>query len=265
MFLAINPGRVAGTLPGTRDHRSGLRPAGGVDRRRASASRRRSLGYTVVDRRHRGRDASVTIDPGACGRTARPRRKTQQLLEHVAKRHAEAGRGRGAQDAAAVDRAAGAAEPAGGGRAHPRHAHHRRDAGRARRRAPRIRASSPPRCASRSAASIVQQIYGPASELDVIALEPELERVLLQVMNLAGHGAGLEPGLADTLSREAAAAVAAAGRPGPAGRAAGARPAARCRWRGSCGAASPALRVLGHSEIPDARTIRVSVMVGGKR
>ena len=27
----------------------------------------------------------------------------------------------------------------------------------------------------------------------------------------------------------------------------------------------PGVRVLGHSEIPDARTIRVSVMVGGKR
>ena len=43
----------------------------------------------------------------------------------------------------------------------------------------------------------------------MIALDPELERVLQQVMNLAGQdAAGVEPDLADNLSREVAAAVA---------------------------------------------------------
>ena len=113
--------------------------------------------------------------------------------------------------------------------------------------------------------SIVQQLYGTASEINVIALDPELERVLLQVMNLAGQDAsGVEPDLADNLSREAAAAVAqqeTLGQPTVLLVPDRLRlPLARLLRRGVPGA-----RVLGHSEIPDARTIRVSVMVGGKR
>jgi flagellar biosynthesis protein FlhA len=113
--------------------------------------------------------------------------------------------------------------------------------------------------------SIVQQLYGTAPEIDVIALDPELERVLLQVMNMAGPDAsGVEPDLADNLSREAAAAAAQQETLGlPTVVLVPDRlrqPLARLLRRGAPGA-----RVLGHSEIPDARTIRVSVMVGGKR
>lgn len=53
------------------------------------------------------------------------------------------------------------------------------------------------------APAIVQQIYGPAKELDVIALEPELERLVTQALN-SPHGAALDPGVADTLARSAA-------------------------------------------------------------
>ena len=53
------------------------------------------------------------------------------------------------------------------------------------------------------APSIVQQIYGPTRELDVIALEPELERMVTQALN-SPHGAALDPGVADTLTRSAA-------------------------------------------------------------
>jgi len=113
--------------------------------------------------------------------------------------------------------------------------------------------------------SIVQQLYGTSQDISVIALDPELERVLVQVLGLAGgEGAGLEPDLAESLSREVGNAVRqqeALGQPTvllvP----------DRLRWplsrlfrRGA-----PGLRVLAHSEIPDARTIRVSTMVGGKR
>jgi len=113
--------------------------------------------------------------------------------------------------------------------------------------------------------SIVQQLYGTAPEIDVIALDPELERVLLQVMNMAGPDAsGVEPDLADNLSREAAAAAAQQETLGlPTVVLVPDRlrqPLARLLRRGA-----PGTRVLGHSEIPDARTIRVSVMVGGKR
>ena len=81
------------------------------------------------------------------------------------------------------------------------------------------------------APAIVQQIYGPARELDVIALEPELERLVTQALN-SPHGAALDPGVADTLTRSAADTRARAGRPGPAGLPAGARPDPRRRWRG---------------------------------
>jgi flagellar biosynthesis protein FlhA len=53
------------------------------------------------------------------------------------------------------------------------------------------------------APAIVQQIYGPSKELDVIALEPELERLVTQALN-SPHGAALDPGVADTLTRSAA-------------------------------------------------------------
>ena len=113
--------------------------------------------------------------------------------------------------------------------------------------------------------AIVQQLYGTAMELSVIALEPELERVLQQVLGLAGaEGAGIEPDLAESLGREVANAVRqqeALGQPSVLLVPDRLRlPLARMLRRGT-----PALRVLAHSEIPDARTIRVSAMVGGKR
>jgi flagellar biosynthesis protein FlhA len=113
--------------------------------------------------------------------------------------------------------------------------------------------------------AIVQQLFGTAAELDLIALEPELERVLTQVMGLAGgDGAGIEPDLAESLVREVDRAVhqqQAQGLPTVLLVPDRLRmPLARLLRRGA-----PALRVLGHGEIPDARTIRVSATVGGKR
>ena len=48
----------------------------------------------------------------------------------------------------------------------------------------------------------MQQIYGPVKELDVIALEPDLERMVTQALT-SPHGAVLDPGVADTLTRQA--------------------------------------------------------------
>ena len=53
------------------------------------------------------------------------------------------------------------------------------------------------------APAIVQQIYGPVRELDVIAIEPDLERLLTQALTSAG-GPMLDPGVADHLTRQAA-------------------------------------------------------------
>ena len=111
------------------------------------------------------------------------------------------------------------------------------------------------------APSIVQQIYGPVQELDVIALEPELERIVTQALN-SPHGAALDPGVADTLARSAAES---AKRQEDLGHPACLlvpdlirAPMARLLKR-----AAPRLRVLGHSEIPETHSIRIGSIIGG--
>ncbi|HPG77632.1 MAG TPA: flagellar biosynthesis protein FlhA [Piscinibacter sp.] len=112
------------------------------------------------------------------------------------------------------------------------------------------------------APSIVQQIYGPTKELDVIALEPDLERLVTQALN-SPHGAVLDPGVADTLARSAAES---AKRQEDLGvpacllvpdmiRA----PMARLLKR-----AAPRMRVLGHSEIPETHSIRIGSVIGAQ-
>ncbi len=110
------------------------------------------------------------------------------------------------------------------------------------------------------APAIVQQIYGPTKELDVIALEPELERMVSQALN-SPHGAALDPGVADTLSRSAAVS---AKRQEDLGLPACLLvpdairvPMARLLKR-----AAPRLRVLSHSEIPETHSIRIGSVIG---
>ena len=110
------------------------------------------------------------------------------------------------------------------------------------------------------APAIVQQIYGPARELDVIALEPELERMVTQALN-SPHGAALDPGVAETLTRSAAAS---ARRQEDLGLPACLLvpdlirvPMARLLKR-----AAPRLRVLSHSEIPETHSIRIGSVIG---
>jgi flagellar biosynthesis protein FlhA len=110
------------------------------------------------------------------------------------------------------------------------------------------------------APAIVQQIYGPVKELDVIALEPELERLVSQALN-SPHGPALDPGVADTLTRSAADTARRQedlGVPAcllvPDGLRA---PLARLLKR-----AAPRLKVLSHSEIPETHSIRIGSIIG---
>ena len=108
---------------------------------------------------------------------------------------------------------------------------------------------------------IVQQIYGAVKELDVIALEPDLERLVTQALT-SPHGAALDPGVADTLTRAAADTARKQedlGMPAcllvpDAIRV----PMARLLKR-----AAPRLKVLGHSEIPETHSIRIGNIIGG--
>lgn len=111
------------------------------------------------------------------------------------------------------------------------------------------------------APAIVQQIYGPVKELDVIAIEPDLERLVTQALT-SPHGATLDPGVADHLTQSAARASKKQedlGVPACLLVPDAIRPAmARLLKR-----AAPRLAVLGHSEIPDTHTIRIGSVIGG--
>ena len=111
--------------------------------------------------------------------------------------------------------------------------------------------------------AIVQQIFPGNAEVQVIALDGQLEGILSQAVGAAGDGASLEPGLADTLLRETAAAAARQESqgvtpvllvPGP----------LRALLSRFLRRTIPALSVLAHAEIPDHRTLKVTSIVGGK-
>jgi flagellar biosynthesis protein FlhA len=111
--------------------------------------------------------------------------------------------------------------------------------------------------------SIIQQLYPSGSEMQVMSLDPQLERVLLQAIAGGGDNASIEPSLADTLIRETAAA---AQRQEDLG-----LPAvllvpgnlrtllSRFLRRGIS-----QLKVLAHGEVPESKIIKVTSIIGGK-
>ncbi|MEX8518985.1 MAG: flagellar biosynthesis protein FlhA [Leptothrix sp. (in: b-proteobacteria)] len=258
MHLAINPGHAQGQLQGqaTTDPAFGL-PAVWIDERQRESAQ--MAGYTVVD--------SSTVVATHLSHLMQlhaarllGRVETQALVEHVTKLAPKLiedvvpkmvgiaslqkvlqlllEEGVHIRDMRSIVEAL--AEHAGGGLSDPFEL------------ARRLRVALAP--------AIVQQIYGSQRELDVIAIEPELERLLAQALN-SPNGAALDPGVADHLSRGAADA---ARRQEDLGHPACLLvpdpirvPLARLLKR-----AAPRLRVLGHSEIPDTHSIRIGSIIG---
>ena len=111
------------------------------------------------------------------------------------------------------------------------------------------------------APAIVQQIYGPTRELNVIAIEPGLERLLVQALGNP-QAPSLDPGVADLLTQRAAEVAnkqEELGMPAcllvpDAIRNAIARLVRRV---------APRLQVLAHSEIPETHTIRIGPILKG--
>jgi flagellar biosynthesis protein FlhA len=110
--------------------------------------------------------------------------------------------------------------------------------------------------------AIVQQLYPAAQELQVIGMDKELEYVLSQAMQ-AGGGKAIEPGLANTLLREARTAVQTQEQlgfptvllvPGH----------IRDLMARFLKRALPQLKVLSQDEVPGFKTVRVTAVVGGK-
>jgi flagellar biosynthesis protein FlhA len=110
------------------------------------------------------------------------------------------------------------------------------------------------------APAIVQQIYGPVKELEVIAIEPGLERLLMQALSANATGA-LDPGVAEMLSKSATDIANQQEEKGvpacllvpDAIRNAMARLLRR---------SAPRLQVLSHSEIPETHLIRIGPILG---
>ena len=110
------------------------------------------------------------------------------------------------------------------------------------------------------APAIVQQIYGPVKELEVIAIEPGLERLLMQA--LAGGAAGaLDPGVAEMLTQSA---TDIANRQEEKGVPACllVPDAIRTAMARLLRRSAPRLQVLAHSEIPETHLIRIGPILG---
>jgi flagellar biosynthesis protein FlhA len=261
MYLAINPGHVSNALPGaaTRDPAFGL-PAVWVDA--GMREQAQTFGYTVVDA---GTVVATHLNHVIQTHAAEllGRQETQQLLEHV---------GRDAPKLvedlvpkllplATVQKVLQRLLEEG---VHIRdmrtiievlaeHGAKVQDAGEL---------TALVRVALGRA--IVQQLYPAGSELQVMALEPDLERILLQAVQAkAGDAAGIEPGLVDTLLREAGAAAQQQERLGlpsvllvPA--------ELRVLLARFLRRAVAQIKVIAHSEVPDTSTIKVTALLGGK-
>lgn len=111
--------------------------------------------------------------------------------------------------------------------------------------------------------AIVQQIWPQAGELQVMALDSGLERLLTQALQASPNSMGIEPGLADTLLRGAMGASQRQEQMGltpvllvPA--------PLRTLLARFLRRALPQLRILSHTEVPDANNIKVTSILGAR-
>jgi flagellar biosynthesis protein FlhA len=261
MYLAINPGRVSGVLAGTptKDPAFGL-PAVWIDG--GQRDRAHALGYTVVDA---STVVATHLNHLILSNAAEllGRQETQQLLDHIAKDAPKL-----IEDLvpkllplAIVQRVLQNLLEEGVSIRDTRtiidvlaeHAARTQDA---------IELTTQVRIALGRA--IIQQIYPGTSDMQVMALEPGLERLLGQAVHgTGGDGSGIEPGLADTLLRET---VAASQRQEALGLPAVLLVPGQLRWLMSrfLRRAWPALKVLANAEVPETRTIKVTTVIGAK-
>jgi flagellar biosynthesis protein FlhA len=112
------------------------------------------------------------------------------------------------------------------------------------------------------APAIVQHIYGTVSELEVMALDPALERMLMQALANPNGGQALDPGVADMLSKSAIELSREQEDNG--------MPACllvpdpiRSQMARLLRRIVPRLQVLAHSEIPETHSIRIGPILRG--
>ncbi|MEQ1600909.1 MAG: flagellar biosynthesis protein FlhA [Methylophilaceae bacterium] len=110
--------------------------------------------------------------------------------------------------------------------------------------------------------AIVQQLFPEGNEVSVMAFDQNLEHLLMQAMQPGNGSVAIEPGLADTLSQQTQAAARQQENMGmtPVLLVPGAIRAVLAKFLRR---AIPQLRVLSHEELPDSKTIRVTSLIGG--
>ncbi|MFY9317752.1 MAG: flagellar biosynthesis protein FlhA [Burkholderiales bacterium] len=259
MYLAINPGRVTLALPGT----ATTDPAFGLPAIWIEAGQREQAqvaGYTVVDA---GTVVATHFSHILHTHSAQllGRSETQSLLDHLQKQM-----GKALEDV--VPKLVGVAVV-------QRVLQNLLDEGvhiRDMRTIVDALAEHGPRTQEPAALTalvrialgraIVQQLFGAARELQVAALDPDLERVISQAVG-ADDAMAIEPGLAENLIKQAAAVASrqeSLGQPPvllvPDRLRA---PLARLLRR-----VLPAFKVIAHGEIADSRTIRVNTLLGAR-
>jgi flagellar biosynthesis protein FlhA len=261
LYLAINPGRVLGSLPGTptTDPAFGL-PAVWIEAELREQAQ--TFGYTVVDASTVvATHLSNIIQSHAAELLGRE--EVQQLLDHIGK-----------ESPKLVEDLVPKLLPLGTVQKVLQNlldeGVHIRDMrtilATLADHALRIQEATELTAAVRAALgrAIIQQIYPGAAELQVIALEPELEQIMLHAAQTGGvEGMGLEPGLAENLLRQTAAVAERQeqqGLPPVLMVPAPLRPVLSRFLR----RAVPQLKVISHAEIPDSKNIRVTATLGAR-
>ena len=261
MYLAINPGRVMGTLAGTptRDPAFGL-PAVWIEAELREQAQ--TFGYTVVD-------ASTVIATHLSniiqshGAELLGREEVQQLLEHLAKESPKLVEDLVPKQLSLTTLHRVLQNMLEEG-VHIRDM--RTIIETLAEHAPRTQNVDELASLVRVALgrAIIQQIYPGTDELQVISLDPGLESLLLQATQTSGgEGAGLEPGLAENLLAQAQNVAQNQEQLG--------LPAVllvQAPLRGLMSRflrrAVPQLKVISHAEVPDSKTIRVTAVLGGR-
>ncbi|MDD2883443.1 MAG: flagellar biosynthesis protein FlhA [Dechloromonas sp.] len=260
-YLAINPGRVAGTLQGvvTKDPAFGL-PATWIDA--AQREQAQAYGYTVVD-------ASTVVAThlnhlilSHAGELL-GRQEVQQLIDHLGKEMPKL-----VEDLVPKILPLGTLQKV---------LQNLLDEGVHIRdmrtiietvadHATRTQAADELVTQVRAALgrSIVQQLFPGTGEMQLMSLDPTLERLLSQAVAGGSANTSFEPSLADTLVRETAAA---AERQESLG-----LPAVlivpgslRLLLSKFLRRSIPQLKVLSHQEVPENRIIKVTSIIGGKK
>jgi flagellar biosynthesis protein FlhA len=260
-FLAINPGRAIGTLPGTptRDPAFGL-PAVWINAE--TRDQAIAMGYTVVDA---GTVIATHLSSVIQSHAAEllGREEVQNLLDHLAK-----------ESPKLIEEVVPKLVPLGTVQkvlanllsegVHIRDM--RTILETLAEHAPRTQDPDELTAAVRVAMSraIIQLVQSGAGELQVIALDPTLEQVLMQAAQARGpEGAGLEPNLAENLLKQAAKLVQDQESMGQTSVLMVPAPLRSLLAR-FLRRAAPQMKVLSHAEIPDNRTIKVVAVLGGR-